>query len=435
MPLPLTQAQGDFTIVDFNDAPMLQGAIDYTAGKAQQIYKADSASYNTGDDWAVTNLVLMPRLYISGATPIEVCANAGYTVTVKWFHNNSGSWVGVNSNETTLTDSTNFAFVGTAARGGIKIKTNMLGIITKTAQIKAEITYTDALSTLSSTSIALFDISVFATQKGSTALILTSNNGLTFKNGALNQTDSLILTATLMRGSTVDTTNLTYVWKQDGVTISGATASTYTVTAAQVFGDSVFACTVTDTVELDNYTNTVKITDMLDPIDVNITSDVGDMFKAGTAITATLTANLYQSGQPLAVPVGAGFLWSLLNASGAATDWISGTDGTPTQGAYTTGALTGVGAINTNYLTGITLTNVRVGHSVTGTGVPAGTRVNKIDTVIVPNRVYLTDNLTAAGTSYTFALANNEKVTTANTTTVTDGDITVRGRIMAKVLF
>lgn len=433
--VPLIQAQGDFTIVDFNDAPMLQAAIDYTAGKPMQIYKTDSASYNTGDDWAVTNLVLMPRLYISGATPIEVCANGSYTVTVKWYHNNSGSWVAINTNETTLTDTTNFAFVGTAARGGIKIKANLLGIITKTAQVKAEITYTDALSTLSSTSVALFDISVFATQKGSVGLFITSDNGLSFKNGALNQADSLTLTAMLMRGSTVDTTNLTYVWKQDGVIISGATASTYTVTAAQVFGDSVFACTVTDSIEGDSYTNTVKITDMLDPIDVNIMSDVGDMFKAGTTITATLTANLYQSGQPIAVPAGAGFLWSLLNKDGAATDWISGTDNTPTQGAYTTGALVGTGALGANYLTGLTLTNIRVGQSVTGVGVPAGTRVNKIDTVIVPNRVYLTTNLTAAGTSYTFSLANNEKVTTTNTATVTDGDITVRGRILAKVFF
>jgi hypothetical protein len=438
MPQPLTQAQGDFTIVDFNDAPMLQALIDKTAGNPYQIYKADSATYNAGNSWDTTkdagvNLVLLPRLYVSGLPPVEVCADAGKTVTVNWYHDNSGSFVLINSSQTVLADATNFAFVNTSARYGIKITKNFLGVATKSAKLKAEITYTDPISTLQSTSVAMFDLNVLAAQKGAVALILTSNNGLSFKNGALNQTDSLILTATLMRGSTEDTTNLTYVWKQDGVTIAGATTKNLTVTAGQVYGNSVFACTVTDSVELDNYTNTVMITDLMDNVDVNITSDVGDKFKANTTITATLTARLYQSGQPITAPAGAGFLWSLLNSAGAATDWITGTDNTPTQGAYTTGSLTGAGAINTNFITGLTLTNIRVGQSVTGTGVPAGSRVAKIDTVIVPNRVYITENLTAAGTSYTFALANNERLTTTNTTTVSDTDITVRGTILAKV--
>lgn len=440
--VPLTEAQGDFTIVDFNDATVLQAAIDFTTGVPNQIYRTDSANYNTGNDWTTTNLVLLPRLYKSGTPPVETCAdNATYTVTVKWYHNTSGSWVLINSDQVTLSDTTNFAWVSTAvagqyARFGIKVKGNILGVQSKSAQIKAEITYTDPISTLSSTSIAFFDVSVFATQKGAVALFIDTNNGFQFKNGALNQSDTITLTATLMRGSTADTTNLAYVWKQDGVTISGATAPSYTVSASQVFGDSLFSCTVTDSIEGDTYSNNVRITDLMDPIDVVISSSKGDKFNAGDAtIVTTLTANLYQSGTPIANPSGSGFLWTLLNKDGSAGDWVSGTDATPDQGTYTTGALTGSGALNANYLTGLTLTNIRIGHTVTGTGVPAGTKVNKIDTVVVPNRVYLTKSLTAAGSSYTFSLAANEKVTATNQTTVSAADITIKGTILCKVLF
>jgi hypothetical protein len=193
--------------------------------------------------------------------------------------------------------------------------------------------YTDTTTAMSTTYTDVFKIGVITTQKGATALIITSDSGLMFKNGDISQQQSMILTATLMRGSTVDTTNLTYQWQQDGVNIpssagtwlSAGNAQTLTVKAGGINSSSIFKCTVTDSVEGDNYSNTVTILDVTDAYSCDITSSIGSMFKRGDATVGTLTAGLYQNGAPITLPLPANttYKWTKLSKTGSAENWSS----------------------------------------------------------------------------------------------------------------
>ena len=416
----LTQAQGSLTIVDFNDAPMLQGALEVTSGVTTQIYRTDSSSFRSGHDWAIDNITIMPRLYKSGVTPVEVCADNSYIVTVVYEENISVPGTFTTINAATNTD---FTLVGATNRYGIKIVSNILGLLSNQGVIRAKITYTDSITGLSTTSIVDLNINIFATQSGAVALIITSNNGYTFKNAATSSNEDITLTATLMRGSTEDTTNLTYVWKQDDVVVGGNT-STLTISAVNVYSKATILCTVSDSVDVGTYTATVSILDVTDPIQVNISSDIGNVFKIGAQTTARLSVLLYQSGSPITAPVGAGFLWALDNKDGADAAFTGNT-------SVSVGPLTGAGTVALNYIAGLTTVNLKVGYLVTGTGVPVGTRINRI----ADGRVYITNTITASSTSYTFTLPVSEKATTVNYIDITDADITVRGTITCKVLF
>lgn len=412
----LTQTQGSLTIVDFNDAPMLQAAIDVTGGTPTQVYVSDTSEYSTGNDWSTTSLDLVPRLYKSGATPQELCADAGELVVVNWFQNFTGSWVAI-------TDTADYSLTN-SGRGGLSITDNVLGVVTKQGKIKAEITYTDSLTGLSVTAITILDVNVIGTQLGSVALILTTDNGLTFKNGAVDSNQSITVTAALLRGSTEDTTDLTYVWAQDGDVIAGETTSTLTRTPADVFSKAVISCTASDSVLGDSYSNSLQILDVTDPIQVNISSDIGNIFKVGEANMATLTSTLYQNGYPISTPAGAGYLWVLLDKLGSATSWTG-------YSGVTEFIRTGSGSLGSNKISIDNSTGIFPGYDVTGTGVPVGTKVNRVD----GTTLYITENLTTTGTSYGFKLDNNEMYSSVNTKSVTNDDITVRGTVVAKVFF
>lgn len=417
----LTQAEGSLTIVDFNDAPMLQGALDVTNGVTTQIYKADSSTYNQGNDWTIDNLEIVPKLYISGVTPIEVCNDPSYTVTIVYEENISTSGV---FSTIDVSGNPSFEFIDTNNNGrfGIKVIDNILGTNSKQGIIRAKITFTDPNTGLSTTSIVSLNVNVFSTQKGAVALILTSDNGLTFKNASTDANEDITLTATLMRGSTVDDTHLTYVWKQDDVVVGG-NSNTFVLKATDVYSKTIIRCTVSDSIENDEYSASVAILDVTDPIQVNLSSDIGTVFKQGESATATITANLYRGGTPFTAPAGSGFLWSLDGKNGANADFYN-------NSAVNVGPLDGTGVSGGHLVNGLTTTNLKVGYLVSGTGVPTGTRINRI----VSDKVYFTNLLTENGTSYTFTLPASEKVTTLNHTTVSDKDITVRGTITCKVM-
>lgn len=440
-------AQGDFTIVDYNDAVVLQPLIANTTGVPYQIYKTDSLAYtlSPSTSWDTTvdsgvNLTLIPYLYQSGTTPVELCATSA-NVSIIWASNYADgvTYVNLNSSQTALTDA-NFALVGASARLGIKVTKNLFGndpVASKSAKIRATMSYLDPVSGLTSTSIAFFDIDVLSTVKGAVALIITSDKGLAFKNGVLNQADTITLTASLMRGSTLDTVGLVYTWRQDGVVVGGNT-QTYVITAAQVYSKSVFSCNVIDAADDNvNYTASVTILDVLDPFSVEVSSDKGDAFKTGETITATLTARIVQGGVPITPLAGTAYIWNILNSAGANGTWsaaaVTAIADLPSRPSYTTGALTATTGGTTGSFTipNIVVTNVRVGHSVAGVGVPAGTRVVNI----VGNAVTLSAAHTAAGSIYTFTLAASERLTQVSTCPVTHDDITVRGTIQCKAVF
>lgn len=72
----MSKAQGQFTIIDYNDALTLTGYIGSNLAKTQ-MYNPDNGSYTP--DWKTKNLVLTPSLYVIGTTADQIA-----TANVMW---------------------------------------------------------------------------------------------------------------------------------------------------------------------------------------------------------------------------------------------------------------------------------------------------------------------------------------------------------------
>lgn len=94
----MSKAQGQFTIIDYNDALTLTGYIGSNLAKTQ-MYNPDNGSYTP--DWKTKNLVLTPSLYVIGTTADQI-ATANVT-SVKWY---------VGDSNTAITAGTNYALSG-----------------------------------------------------------------------------------------------------------------------------------------------------------------------------------------------------------------------------------------------------------------------------------------------------------------------------------
>ena len=82
----MSKAQGQFTIIDYNDALTLTGYIGSNLQKSQ-MYNPDNATYTP--DWSSTNLVLMPSLYVIGTTTDQITSSN--VTSVKWYVGSSSA--------------------------------------------------------------------------------------------------------------------------------------------------------------------------------------------------------------------------------------------------------------------------------------------------------------------------------------------------------
>ena len=94
----MSKAQGQFTIIDYNDALTLTGYIGSNLAKTQ-MYNPDNGTYTP--NWASTNLVLTPSLYVIGTTTDQITSAS--VTSVKWY---------VGSSTTAITSSGNYALSG-----------------------------------------------------------------------------------------------------------------------------------------------------------------------------------------------------------------------------------------------------------------------------------------------------------------------------------
>lgn len=69
----MSKAQGQFTIIDYNDALTLTGYIGSNHPKTQ-MFNPDNSTYNP--DWSKNNLVLTPSLYVIGTTTDQITSSA-----------------------------------------------------------------------------------------------------------------------------------------------------------------------------------------------------------------------------------------------------------------------------------------------------------------------------------------------------------------------
>ena len=198
---------------------------------------------------------------------------------------------------------------------GVKVR---LGI-----DYRCVITYKDPSTGLSLTHPLTISFSRVVNGGGIVDLLVTTPNGNVFKN---TEVVSLTAKAELWRGSTVDTTNVTYAWGIMDASVTATTSTGYdaafgigwrkltdtagkytgcatatlTLFASAVDSYAVLKCIAKDTDSTSNtynssFTDVATFIDNSDPIQVIITSTGGDVFKNGQGST-TLTAVCYQAG-------------------------------------------------------------------------------------------------------------------------------------------
>lgn len=336
----MSRAQGQFTIIDYNDALTLTGYIGSNHPKTQ-MYNPDNASYTP--NWASTNLVLTPSLYVIGTTTDQITSEN--VMSVQWFQGSS---------TTAITSAGNFALSG-AKNHILTVKANIMASLPG-VDFKCQITYKDPSTGLEIVHPLTISFSRVVNGSGIVDLLVTTPSGNVFKN---NEVASLAAKAELWRGSTVDTTNVTYKWAMmdSSVTSSsstgydsdfgtgwrklsnttnkyaGCTTNTLTLYAAAVESYAVIRCCVKDTDSASatynsKFYDVCTFIDNSDPLQVIVTSTGGDVFKNGVG-TTVLTAVCYQAGAEVDAAGAGTYTWTKYDKNGA-IDTAWGTNGSKT---------------------------------------------------------------------------------------------------------
>lgn len=336
----MSKAQGQFTIIDYNDALTLTGYIGSNLAKTQ-MYNPDNGSYTP--DWKTKNLVLTPSLYVIGTTADQI-ATANVT-SVKWY---------VGDSNTAITAGTNYGLSG-AKSHILTVKANVMAELPG-IDYRCVITYKDESTGLSLTHPLTISFSRVVNGSGIVDLLVTTPNGNVFKN---EEVASLTAKAELWRGSTVDGTKVSYKWAvMDGSITSttstgydadfgigwrklsdasgqyaGTATATLTIYAAAVNSYAVFKCCAQDTDSASASYNTkffdvATFIDNSDPLQIIVTSTGGDVFKNGQG-TTVLTAVCYQAGSEVDAAGNGSYTWTKYNKDGVVdTSW--GTNGSKT---------------------------------------------------------------------------------------------------------
>ena len=181
-------------------------------------------------------------------------------------------------------------------------------------------------------------------------------NGNVFKN---SEVTSLTAKAELWRGSTVDTTNVTYKWAIMDASVtsssstgydadfgtgwrklsnttnmySGCTTATLTIYAAAVDSYAVIRCCAKDTDSASptynsKFYDVCTFIDNSDPLQVIVSSTGGDVFKNGVGSTV-LTAVCYQAGAEVDAAGTGTYTWTKYDKDGN-VDTAWGTNGSKT---------------------------------------------------------------------------------------------------------
>ena len=218
------------------------------------------------------------------------------------------------------------------------------------------ITYKDESTGLSLTHPLTISFSRVVNGSGIVDLLVTTPNGNVFKN---EEVASLTAKAELWRGSTVDTTKVSYKWAVMDASVTAASSTGYdadfgigwrklsdtadkytgtatntlTVYAAAVDSYAVFKCCAQDTDSASASYNTkffdvATFIDNSDPLQIIVTSTGGDVFKNGQG-TTVLTAVCYQAGSEVDAAGNGSYTWTKYNKDGVVdTSW--GTNGSKT---------------------------------------------------------------------------------------------------------
>ncbi len=342
MPIVCTS---DYTISDFNDAISLSGYISSNLAHTQ-IYSPDNGSYTP--DWSSSNLVLSPQLFVTSSTTDVIATPAVTSVT--WYKNS----------ETSINE------ISSTGIYNINSSTHVLTIsgneLTSANNVKyiCVIEYHDSTTGLDLTHKMDVTFTKVSSGSGIAAAVCIATDGNIFKNSTIT---SLKATCDLYRGSTIDTTNVTYQWyvKDTSATtdtgggigwkkltnaankFAGVTTRELTIYASEVPQLATFKCVITDTETGANnakYFDTITFTDLSDPVQMTIVSSGGDRFLNGQGSTV-LTAKLFRAGAEIDTtsPYTYTYKWYKFDASGTMDTNFGGTNV-----SYKTGKTLSVGS-------------------------------------------------------------------------------------------
>lgn len=296
-------AVGSFSIVDMYDSRTLQTFISSNLSK-YQVYNPDSGQYNPS--WESTNLVLEAQVYIAGtATDISTTSDIS---SIRWYKDDSTTPIVTNSDA-------GYTIGGDNGRT-LTVSKNIMNS-SSSVTFRCEVKFLDPTTGLTVTSISDISFVKVASGGGIVDALAETPQGNIFKNSLIS---SLQGTCFLWRGSTQDTTNVSYQWYAQDSSVTtdqgggkgwkklsnttnmytGVTTSTITIYPNAVTNIQTFKCKIKDTDSTSPSHNQyfedyVTIIDMQDPYSVTIESTGGSVFKDGVGSTR-LIARLFQAG-------------------------------------------------------------------------------------------------------------------------------------------
>jgi hypothetical protein len=306
------KTSASYTIMDYTDGVTLLGSIE---SNLPRTILYDTTTQTRNPSWADTALSLTPKLTKAGS-PTDLIASL---TSAKWYRRVSGGdWTEVTSgsNGETVAASTKILTVS---------EDKLVGDVWQ-VEYKFSCSYLDPILNVTLTYEMVITFSRVANGTSFVVARAYASGGNQFKNG---EPSSLTLQAELIRGTTQDTTSLSYQWAKstngtDWTNLSGKTASTISVTPSMVDSFAMFRCVIKDTdASSDTYdksftTEGVTILDVSDPYQVVIESSAGQFFKNSSGST-TLTARVYQDGEEVDT-AGTGFTytWTMTDEDGTA---------------------------------------------------------------------------------------------------------------------
>jgi hypothetical protein len=313
----MAKASSSYTIMDYTDGVTLLGNIEANHPRTV-LYDTTTQTHNPS--WADTALSLTPSIFKAGSDTNLVSS----LVSGVWKRKiPGGNWTDVVSgqNGETVASTTKILTVN---------QDKMVGGIWQ-VEYKFVAVYHDPILNLDLDYDMVITFSRVANGTSFVVARAFAPGGDQFKNG---NPASLTIKAELIRGTTADTTSLSYAWEKstNGTTWSSVagTTSELTVTPSMIDSFAMFRCKITDTdASSETYnevftTEGVTILDVSDPYQVVIESSAGQFFKNNTGST-TLTAKVYQDGEEIdSAGTNLTYTWTMTDKDGDPVTSVGG---------------------------------------------------------------------------------------------------------------